>query len=114
MATHSDLRAFQAARALFLATQRWSESRYSPPRAALHGQLRRAALSVMLNLAEGHASGRSKRGRNLYRIAFGSAVETAEILSVCAELGDDIGAMAEQASQLKAMCWRLWERTHIP
>jgi four helix bundle protein len=111
MPSHHNLRAFQAARASFLAIQRWSEPHWSPPRASLHNQLRRAALSVVLNLAEGHASGRGGRGRYLYGVAFGSSVETVEILSVCGELGEDVATLEADARVVRAMCYCLWERT---
>ena len=49
-------------------------------------QLQRAALSVQLNIAEGYALRTSKRFRNHLDIAYGSAVETAELLELCADL----------------------------
>ena len=49
-------------------------------------QLQRAALSVQLNIAEGHALRTSKRFRNHLDIAYGSAVETAELLELCSDL----------------------------
>ena len=59
-----------------------------PPSAwAVMNQLREAALSVQLNIAEGYAFGRSARFRNHLRIAFGSAVETAELLRLAAPRG---------------------------
>jgi four helix bundle protein len=49
-------------------------------------QLQRAALSVQLNIAEGYALRTSKRFRNHLDIAYGSAVETAELLELCDDL----------------------------
>ncbi len=49
-------------------------------------QLQRAALSVQLNIAEGYALKTSKRFRNHLDIAYGSAVETAELLELCGDL----------------------------
>jgi four helix bundle protein len=49
-------------------------------------QLQRAALSVQLNIAEGYALRTSKRFRNHLDIAYGSAVETAELLELSSEL----------------------------
>ena len=49
-------------------------------------QLQRAALSVQLNIAEGYALKTSKRFRNHLDIAYGSAVETAELLELSGEL----------------------------
>jgi four helix bundle protein len=45
-------------------------------------QLQRAALSVQLNIAEGYALKSPKRFRNHLDIAYGSAVETAELLEL--------------------------------
>jgi four helix bundle protein len=49
-------------------------------------KLQRAALSVQLNIAEGYALRTSKRFRNHLDIAYGSAVETAELLELCGDL----------------------------
>ena len=56
---------------------------YSNP---VFAQLQRAALSVQLNIAEGYALRTSKRFRNHLDIAYGSAVETAELLELCVDL----------------------------
>jgi four helix bundle protein len=50
-------------------------------------QLQRAALSVQLNIAEGYALQSSKRFRNHLDIAYASAIETAELLELSANLG---------------------------
>jgi four helix bundle protein len=52
----------------------------------IFGQLQRAALSVQLNIAEGYALRTSKRFSNHLDIAYGSAVETAELLEISGEL----------------------------
>lgn len=52
---------------------------------AVFGQLQTASLSVQLNIAEGYASGRTPRCRNLLRIAYASAVETRDLLELLAE-----------------------------
>jgi four helix bundle protein len=56
---------------------------YSNP---VFSQLQRAALSVQLNIAEGYALRTSRRFRNHLEIAYGSAVETAELLELCGDL----------------------------
>ena len=56
-------------------------------------QLQRAALSVQLNIAEGYALKSSKRFRNHLDIAYGSAVETSDLLELCGQmelLGRDV------------------------
>ena len=59
----------------------------------------RRALSVQLNIAEGYALRTTKRFRNHLDIAYGSAVETAELLELSTELHllpDDLTASALQ------------------
>jgi len=50
----------------------------------LFHQLQRASLSVQLNIAEGYALYGSPRFRYHIRIAYGSAVETTELLELAA------------------------------
>ena len=45
-------------------------------------QLQRASLSVQLNIAEGHALKGPRRFRNHLTIAYGSVVETVELLEL--------------------------------
>ncbi len=53
---------------------------WKPYAAALFSQLQRASLSVQLNIAEGYAFGESATYARHLRIAYGSAVETGELL----------------------------------
>ena len=53
---------------------------WKPYAAALFSQLQRASLSVQLNIAEGYAFGDSPTYTRHLRIAYGSAVETGELL----------------------------------
>jgi four helix bundle protein len=72
-------------------------------------QLQRAALSVQLNIAEGYALKSSRRFRNHLDIAYGSAVETAELLDLTSELGlfpaDRIGRTMHGATGPKGCFW---------
>jgi four helix bundle protein len=86
MRDHKSLLAWQEARAVVLVLLpaiRQFEHFYADP---VLSQLQRAALSVQLNIAEGHALRTSKRFRNHLDIAYGSAVETAELLELCRDL----------------------------
>jgi len=53
---------------------------WKPYAAALFSQLQRASLSVQLNISEGYAFGDSPTYTRHLRIAYGSAVETGELL----------------------------------
>jgi four helix bundle protein len=86
MRDHKSLLAWQEARAVVLVLLpviRQLKYSYSNP---VFSQLQRAALSVQLNIAEGYALRSSKRFRNHLDIAYGSAVETAELLELCRDL----------------------------
>jgi four helix bundle protein len=60
---------------IWLARDAWR-----PCAAALYAQLQRASLSVELNIAEGYTFGDSPTFTRHLGIAYGSAVETAELL----------------------------------
>ena len=70
-------------------------------------QLQRAALSIQLNLAEGYALGTARRFVNHLTIAYGSAVETAEILQLGLEEGFLAREVAEEALQRAKRCQAL-------
>ena len=56
-------------------------------RVRLNHQLRRAAISVDVNLVEGYALGTVPLFRRHVRIALGSAAETQRLLAIAAERG---------------------------
>jgi four helix bundle protein len=59
---------------------------WKPWASALFSQLQRACLSVQLNIAEGYAYGDSPSFRKHLSIAYGSAVETGELLELALEV----------------------------
>ena len=85
--TYRDLRVWQTAVDLTLEVYRITESFPTSERFGLTSQLRRAAVSVASNIAEGHA--RSSRGeyRNFLSIARGSAVEVEVQLFLAEQIG---------------------------
>ena len=111
MKTYKDLRAWQIADDLAMRFHQWSDTHWSPPRAAVMDQARRAALSVPLNIAEGHAHGPGARCRYHLRIAHGSAVETAALLDFLRRLGHDVTLLEELARSSCALTFRLWQRS---
>ncbi len=111
MGHYRDLRAWKAADEVAKRVFRLADQHWSPRHACVYDQLRRAALSVALNIVEGHASGPGARCRSHFRIALGSAAEALALLEFLSDLDVDIGDSACLARQSKAMCFRLWERS---
>ena len=80
MRDHRSLHAWQEAQAVVLGAIELARNNWKPYAAALFSQLQRASLSVQLNIAEGYAFGESPTYIRHLRIAYGSAVETGEVL----------------------------------
>jgi four helix bundle protein len=85
MRDHRSLEAWQEAKELSRIALRSSRLYWKPYAAGLFGQLQRASLSIQLNIAEGYALGTPASFANHLRIAYGSAVETAELLELASE-----------------------------
>jgi four helix bundle protein len=79
---HTSLHAWQEAHETSVAVIRLAKSCWKPYAAALFGQLQRASLSVQLNIAEGYTFGDSPTFTRHLGIAYGSAVETGELLQL--------------------------------
>lgn len=111
MATHKDLRAWQSADEVALDVYRWVGVHWTAALGSVHEQLRRAALSVALNIAEGYASGPGARCRSHLRIAYGSAVETTALLEFLERLGLETADLIERSNRTQALTYRLWQRS---
>jgi four helix bundle protein len=79
---HRSLEAWREARAVVLGTLQLARDSWKPYASALFSQLQRASLSVQLNIAEGYAYAKSPSFTHHLAIAYGSAVETGEILEI--------------------------------
>jgi four helix bundle protein len=79
---HTSLHAWQEARATSIAIIGLCRSQWKPYASALFSQLQRASLSVQLNIAEGYTFGESPTFTRHLGIAYGSAVETGELLQL--------------------------------
>jgi four helix bundle protein len=87
MRDHRSLHAWQEARAVVLATINLARDSWKPHASAVFSPLQRASLSVQLNIAEGYAFGESPSFTRHLSIAYGSAVETGELLEIALEAG---------------------------
>jgi four helix bundle protein len=87
MRDHRRLEAWQEARAVSLAVIRLSQEHWRPWASALFAQLQRSSLSVQLNIAEGVTYGDSPSYTRFLGIAYGSAVETGELLDLLSQSG---------------------------
>jgi len=82
-----------------------------PPRyAAMAEQLRRASLSIPLNIAEGSGKTTGPDQRRFYAIARGSAMECAAIMDACCALSLIESSRAEDADQLLLSAVRMLSR----
>lgn len=111
MRTHRDLVAWQLASRSAVAIHRYFDRAWTPQRAAIIEQVRRASLSVPLNLAEGYAQGRGARCKFHIRVAFGSAVETYALLEFLVEVGTDVRELMPLASKTQNITLQLLRKT---
>jgi four helix bundle protein len=77
---HRSLRAWQEAHYVCVGVIRLSRESWKPYAAALFSQLQRSSLSIELNIAEGYSFGYTPTFTRQLGIAYGSAVETVELL----------------------------------
>ncbi len=85
MRDHTSLIAWQEARAVSLAAIDLSREYWRPPAGHVFSQLLRSSLSVQLNIAEGYSFTQTPSFHRHLRIAYGSAVETADLLCMLIE-----------------------------
>jgi four helix bundle protein len=103
MQDHRSLEAWREARAVTLGVLGLMRSSWTPGAAVLLNQLQRASLSVQLNIAEGYTFGESPSFTCHLGIAYGSAVETSELI----QLAVDVGVVpAETVNVLQAQSGR--------
>src|SRR4051812_34157119 len=96
MRDHCSLEAWQEARLVVLGTIQLSKVSWKPYAAALFSQLQKASLSVQLNIAEGYAYADSPSFTRHLTIAYGSAVETREILEIARVAGVGSAELIDQ------------------
>ena len=97
MRDHKSLLAWTEARTVTKGILKLTRVYWSPHASELFRQLQRAALSIQLNIAEGHALGDRGRFGNHLAIAYGSATETAELIELAVE---DLGLPSDVGEEL--------------
>jgi four helix bundle protein len=116
MHTHKELIAWQRAHAVAIGAHRFAQQFWRPEYAAVFDQLRRASLSAQLNVAEAYASGRTPRCKLLLRVAYGSAVETTDLLEFLIELGavtsGELQHLAHVSRETQALTLLLLKRSN--
>jgi four helix bundle protein len=84
---------------------------WQPWAGAMFSQLQRSSLSVQLNLAEGYAYGRSRTTLRFWRIAYGSAIETGDLLRLLGKTGVIDGSsavsLAKRNDGVQRLIWGL-------
>jgi len=80
MIDHTSLLAWQEAEAVSLGVLDIGKKYWKPYAQAVFDQLQRASVSVQTNIAEGYAYTNSPSFRNHLRIAYGSAIESGDLL----------------------------------
>ena len=107
MRDHTSLRAWQEARSAALAVIRLCRDHWAPHGSALFSQIQRSAVSAQLNIAEGYTFTESRTFTRHLGIAYGSAVETGEILSLLVDSGIVRRDSCTEAVTANSRCQRL-------
>ncbi len=85
--SHKDLRVWQMSKALVVEIYRLSQGLPPHELYGLSSQLRRAAISIPANIAEGHGRNTRKDYANFIGVAYGSLMELETLLEIAIELG---------------------------
>jgi four helix bundle protein len=107
MRDHTSLKAWQEAHAVTLAVLELARTAWKPYASALFFQLQRASLSVQLNISEGYTFGDSPTFTKYLGVAYGSAVETGELLSLLAESTIVELVLVDPVKEHNRLCQRL-------
>ena len=113
MRDHTSLRAWKEAHAVSIGVIHLARDAWKPYAAALFSQLQRASLSVELNIAEGYTFGNTRTFTRYLGIAYGSAVETVELLKIGTEaeiLPLQSGAILQRADLARRLLLGLLKR----
>jgi four helix bundle protein len=107
MRDHRSLIAWQRARRFVLGVQRVTTRIWRPALAHFIDQLRRSALSVQLNIAEGHGLATPLLFRRHLTISYGSSIEAVDVLDLLRELVPHEGKDLQELQDWGQECSRL-------
>ena len=104
---HKSLKAWQEAHWVAMAAVDLAESYWKPSLRSVYDQLTSAALPAQINIAEGYALGTKPMFVRHLRIAYGSSIETADLLELLAERLVIPVATASSTLEHSRLCQRL-------
>ncbi|HSE43741.1 MAG TPA: four helix bundle protein [Gemmatimonadales bacterium] len=107
MPDHRSLEAWKEPRVVALGVLKASQNHWQPSAGAMFGQLQRASLSVQLNIAEGGSFGHSATRTRHLGIAYGSAIEAADLIDLLADAKVLPEETATQLRSSSSRCQRL-------
>jgi four helix bundle protein len=107
MRDHTSLKAWQEAHAVALSVIELARTAWKPYASALFSQLQRASLSVQLNISEGYTFGDSPTFTRHLGVAYGSAVETGELVRLLGDAGIIAPSALTELRERNARCQRL-------
>lgn len=114
MRNHRSLLAWQRAHSLTKIVIKLSSVAWKPALGAIFSQLQRSSLSIQLNIAEGYAFGDSATLRRHLRIAYGSAVESGDLLHIMSEIDGfdqaEIGMAVQLCDEAQRLLFGLMKR----
>jgi four helix bundle protein len=110
--SYEDLDVWQKGYAVTLAVYRWTRQFPPEERFGLAVQMRRAAVSIPANIAEGFARRKPNDKARFYNIAEGSAEELSVFVRLASELGY-VGVPADLRSTLKDTAMMLRRLTDV-
>ncbi|HSE67515.1 MAG TPA: four helix bundle protein [Gemmatimonadales bacterium] len=107
MPDHRSLEAWKEARVVALGVLEISRNHWQPWAGAMFSQLQRASLSVQLNIAEGWSFGHTASRTRYLGIAYGSAIEAADLIDLMADAKVLSEEAAVQLRSSSSRCQRL-------
>ncbi|NOZ26863.1 MAG: four helix bundle protein [Chloroflexi bacterium] len=111
MRSYRDLEVWQRAKALAVEIYRITESFPRREQYGLTGQVRRAAISIPSNIAEGHVRRSDKVLANHINIALGSAAELSTQLDIALDVGylqpEDYQPLQDELQEITKMLFGL-------